>query len=70
MHRFTLRVLFFLSIAAIHLTVLADDWAQSLRTGSLFPSIEALDQSGQAWNNQGLSGAKGFLFMFSRSVVW
>ncbi|HIG43435.1 MAG: hypothetical protein ABGY96_24020 [bacterium] len=57
-------------VLGLPVTALGAEWAVSFPVGSPFPSVQALDQSGQIWSNEAFSGDNGFLFLFNRSVVW
>ena len=46
----------------------AETWGPSV--GSKVPMLSALDQDGNQQNLQSLSGSKGLLFIFNRSVDW
>jgi hypothetical protein len=46
------------------------DWAEAVPTGSEFPAIDAMDQHGNHWTNDSLSGENGFVFFFVRSATW
>ena len=46
----------------------AEAWGPSV--GSKVPMLSALDQDGNQQNLQSLSGSKGLLFIFNRSVDW
>jgi hypothetical protein len=61
-----------LPLIALLLTtnVIADDWAPEIAIGQTVPEINAMDQNGKHWNNQSLSGKKGYLLLFNRSIVW
>ena len=46
----------------------ADSWGPSI--GSTAPMLSAQDQDGNQQNLTSLSGSKGLLFVFNRSVDW
>lgn len=46
------------------------DWAEKVPEGSLFPTIDAMDQHGHHWDNNNLSGKNGYVFFFNRSATW
>ena len=46
----------------------ASSWGPSI--GSSAPMLSALDQDGNEQNLTSLSGSKGLLFVFNRSVDW
>ena len=46
------------------------DWAEKVPTGSEFPTVDAMDQHGNHWDNDSLSGENGFVFFFNRSATW
>jgi cytochrome oxidase Cu insertion factor (SCO1/SenC/PrrC family) len=45
-------------------------WAPHFNTGDRFPAANLTDHTGQAVNLADLSGERGYLIAFNRSVVW
>jgi hypothetical protein len=46
------------------------EWATKYNVGDTFPGFTLNDQNGDAQTAESLSGDKGFLISFNRSVVW
>ena len=46
------------------------EWSEAVPVGSLFPSIEAVDQYGKNWTNAELVEEHGLVFFFNRSTRW
>ena len=46
------------------------EWAPEFNVGDTFPDFSLRDQNGEAQNAASLSGDKGYLISFNRSVVW
>ena len=64
------KILLPLIALTIATNILADDWAPEIAIGQPLPEISAMDQNGKHWDNQSLSGKKGYLLLFNRSIVW
>ena len=45
-------------------------WAADFPVGSTIPDIGSLDQNGSSRNFENLKGAKGLVFLLSRSFNW
>ena len=46
------------------------EWATEYSVGETFPAFALNDQNGEQQTSQSLSGEKGYLILFNRSVVW
>ena len=57
-------------LLALLMPVTYADWAEKVPTGSEFAAIDAMDQHGNHWDNDSLSGENGFVFFFNRSATW